>query len=217
MALPTFARYGNVTGDFSIWDKMFNLYLFTAYQDPDGTGPGLWSPEYNLFYRDNTYFNKSSPNNLPVFWARGNGWAIAAMARAIAELPRFHPYAVEFATKLQLLAGSLKVLQGSDGLWRSNLLDSNEFPNPETTGTSLFTFALAWGVNNGLLVREEYENTIINAWNGLTTISIQSNGLLGYCQPPNGQPANATSTDTSDFCVGQFLLAGSELYKFYSM
>lgn len=51
------------------------------------------------------------------------------------------------------------------------------------------------------------------AWNGLASTAVQSNGLLGYCQPAAGSPGNATATDTSDFCVGQFLLAGSEVYK----
>jgi unsaturated rhamnogalacturonyl hydrolase len=216
MALPTFARYGKVLNDASYWEEMWQLYLFTAYEDPAvGKGPGLWSPTHNLFYRDATYFNKTSPNGMPVFWGRGNGWAVAAMARAIAELPLSHPYSVEFQIKLQKLAASLKALQGADGLWRANLLDATAIPNPETTGSAMFTYAIAWGVNNDILVRSDYEAVVEAAWTGLSTISLQSDGLVGWCQPPNGQPAPATQTDTSDFCVGQFLLAGSEVMKMY--
>ena len=36
---------------------------------------GLWSPEHGLFYRDETYFNKTTPSGQPIFWGRGNGWA----------------------------------------------------------------------------------------------------------------------------------------------
>ena len=32
------------------------------------------------------------------------------------------------------MAAALKPQQGADGLWRASLLDSSEFPNPETTG-----------------------------------------------------------------------------------
>ncbi len=39
---------------------------------------------------------------------------------------------------------------------------------------------------------------------------IQPDGLFGYCQPVGGSPENnINNRTTSDFCVGQFLLAAS--------
>lgn len=210
MAAPTYARYGVALQNSSYWDFLYKAYTFTAYQL---AGPGLWSPKYNLFYRDPTYFNKTSPNGAPVFWARGCGWAIAAMARVIAALPAGHPTRGEYVARLQAMAPALAAVQGADGLWRASLLDANEYPNPESTGTGMFTYALAWGVNNGLLDAATYTPIVLKAWQGLSTISLQPSGLVGWCQPPNGQPAPAKITDTSDFCVGQFLLAGSEVAK----
>ncbi len=215
MALPTFARFGNVTGDQSYWNKMFALYAFTAYSDP-GSGPGLWSPQNNLFFRDATYFNKSSPNGKPIFWARGNGWAIAAMARASAQLPPTHPFRVEFVGKLTAMAHALAAVQGADGLWRSSLLDADAFPNPEATGTGLMTHALAWAVNEGVLPRDPFEGVVAAAWAGLANIALQPSGLVGWCQPPNGQPAPATQNSTSDFCVGAFLMAGAETARLFA-
>ncbi len=158
-----------------------------------------------------SYFNKTSPNGAAVFWARGVGWASAAMARVLEALPSTDPTRGEYAAKLQAIAAALVPLQGTDGMWRASLLDADAFPNPETTGSACFTFALAWGVNNGILDAATYTPVVLKAWQGLTTLALQPNGFVGYCQPPNGQPAPASPTDTSDFCVGQWLLAGSQV------
>ena len=210
MAVPTFMRFANVTGNTTYADRIFTMFTYAA------DTIGLWSPVHNLFYRDATYFNKTSPNGLPVFWSRGNGWAIAAMARGHAALPAGSPYALEFAQKLQAISTALTHVQGDDGFWRANLLDSDEFPNPETTGTSMFTFGMAWGINNGVLPRDDYAPIVLKAWNGLATLALQPDGLVGWCQPANGQPAPTVQNSTSDFCVGQFLLAGSEVMKMVS-
>ena len=179
MALPTFMRFGNVTGDAAYWRKGYDLYNFTAYADPAGAGPGLWSEANGLFFRDASYFNKTSPNGSPVFWSRGNGWAISAMARAIAALPPGHAYVAEFTGKLTTMAQKLLTLQGSDGFWRASLLDAAQFANPETTGTSMFTYAIAWGVNHGLLERSIFEPALISAWSGLAGTALQSDGFVG--------------------------------------
>lgn len=63
--------------------------------------------------------------------------------------------------------------QGVDGLWRSSLLDPAHFPNPETTGSSCFTYMLAWGINAGLLDAATYLPVVEAAWTGLATISLQ--------------------------------------------
>ena len=213
MGLPTFMRFANATGEEAYAHKAYQLYLFTAYFDGNA---GLWSEQYGLFYRDATYFGKTCPNGMPVFWARGNGWAFAAMARSIAALPVGHPYAAEFKLKLVTMAKSLQAIQGADGLWRASLLDANEDPNPETTGSALFAYGLAWGVRHGILDRATYAPTIALAWAGLSTISQQADGMVGWCQPANGQPAPTTANSTSDFCVGQFLLAGHEVALLFS-
>lgn len=80
----------------------------------------------------------------------------------------------------------------------------------------MFTYGLAWAVNHGFLPAEPYTSMVAAAWNGLATVSLQPNGLVGWCQPPNGEPAPATQTDTSDFCVGQFLLAGHEVIRMFN-
>ena len=41
----------------------------------------LWDAKESLFWRDDSYVGRQAPNGRGVFWARGNGWAFAAMAR----------------------------------------------------------------------------------------------------------------------------------------
>ena len=213
MAMPTWTRYGVVLEDPALVDTMHATWNVTAHGIG---GRGLWSPEHGLFYRDATFFNKTTPNGSPVFWARGNGWAIVALARSIAALPAGHPYAAEFTAVYVAMAAALAAVQGADGMWRSSLLDAGEYPNPETTGTAMFTAGIAWGVRAGVLPAATYTPVVAAAWAGLQTISLQPSGLVGWCQPADGQPHAATQTDTSDFCVGQFLLAGAETVQLFA-
>lgn len=86
--------------------------------------------------------------------------------------------------------------------------------HPPSLGTAMFTFGLAQGINGGYLSRSKFLPVVLKAWQGLYSTAYHADsGLVGFCQPVGGGPANATSTDTSDFCVGQFLLAGSEVAR----
>lgn len=213
MGLPTWMRFARELKNTSYADRAFQMYLFTAYGDG---GKGLWSDAHGLFFRDPSYFNATCPNGAAVFWARGNGWAFAALARAIDALPPGHPYALEFINKFRLMAAALAPLQGTDGLWRASLLDPLEDPEPESTGTGMFVFGYAYGVRTGLLPSATYMPVLTAGWNGLATISQQPDGMVGYCQPVGASPAPTSANTTSSFCTGQFLLAGSEIYKLFS-
>ena len=115
--------------------------------------------------------------------------------------------------RLGQLAGALAKIQGEDGLWRASLLYPTSPSNPESTGSNFFTFMMAYGLNEGVLDRDTFLPVVEKAWAGLSSITLQPSGLVGWCQPVGGSPEPATQSDTSDFCVGGFLLAASEVYK----
>ena len=48
---------------------------------------------------------------------------------------------------LRAMAVAIARQQGNDGLWRANLDDPDQCPNPETSGTAFFCYAFAWGIN----------------------------------------------------------------------
>ena len=81
-------------------------------------------------------------------------------------------------------------------------------------------YGLAWGIRKGLLDAATCGPALQKAWNGLSTIALQSNGLLGYTQSTGDRPCTDTAAlsatklaNFDDYGVGGFLLAGSEVYR----
>jgi len=105
-------------------------------------------------------------------------------------------------------------LQGPDGSWRASLLDPDSRPNPETSGTGFFTYALAWGMNEGLLGRE-YERAVRRGWSALVRAA-QPSGKLGYVQRVGDAPGDTGPEQTEIYGTGAFLLAGSEILRLAS-
>ena len=114
---------------------------------------------------------------------------------------------------------ALAPLQRPDGFWNVSLHDSTHFGGKETSGTALFVYGMAWGVNRGLLDRKTYRPRILRAWNAMVREALHPDGRLGYVQgtgkePKDGQPVTYDSVpDFEDYGLGCFLLAGSEVYK----
>lgn len=64
------------------------------------------------------------------------------------------------------IAGRLVELQQPNGLWKDSLLD----PSSRTVDTdteSYICYALAWGLNNGLLSRKQYRDAVNHAWKAI--------------------------------------------------
>jgi rhamnogalacturonyl hydrolase YesR len=164
----------------------------------------LFSPAQHLFFRDDSFFTAN------VFWARGNGWVVGGLARILDALPATDTRRPDYESLLREMTAKLLTLQGTDGFWRSNLLDPTAFPNPESSGTAFFTFGMAWGINHGVLDRATYLGPVTRAWQGLVSV-VTPQGHLGYVQPVGAQPAAAVATGTNDYADGAFLLAGAEM------
>jgi unsaturated rhamnogalacturonyl hydrolase len=117
------------------------------------------------------------------------------------------------------MCNALITLQRSDGFWNVSLKDPTHFGGKELTGTSLFTYGFAYGVNNGLLDEKLFKPAIVKSWKALVKDCLHANGFLGYVQgtgkePKDSQPVSYTNVpDFEDFGLGCFLLAGSEVYK----
>jgi rhamnogalacturonyl hydrolase YesR len=205
MAMPSFARIGVKDSSPTTLDAMQKLFNYT--QKVAG-GKGLFSEAAGLWWRDSKYVNTTT------FWSRGNGWAAMAMAKVLQALPANDPRRAEYQRVLVKMAAKLATIQRSDGFWNVDLGNAKDFPGPETTGTAMFTYALTWGINHGILPAATYRPVVEKAWNGMVKTAVHSNGLLGFCQgtgqrPSDGQPIKSTSVTAVG--VGAFLLAGSQL------
>ena len=205
MAMPSLAQLGVMDNSQADLDTMHTLF---DYARGGVAGRGLYNPLAGLWYRD------ASDIGSATFWSRGNGWAFAALAKVLAQLPATDPHRAEYLQVYKRMALSILATQRPDGFWNVDLLNPFDHGGPETSGTSLFTYGLAWGINNGVLPAKVYQPAVERAWKGLTTKALQPSGLLGYVQGPatgprDGQPVTATST--AAYGVGAFLLAGVQL------
>ncbi|MGC9452568.1 MAG: glycoside hydrolase family 88 protein [Oceanipulchritudo sp.] len=207
MAAPALARMANIENNEAYRTQLRAMYdTMKLSRDLFDDAEGLW-------YRDAAAKSEVSLNGEKVFWGRGNGWVMGGLVRVLQQLPAGHPDRAEFESMLQAMAAALVPIQGVDGFWRSSLLDPLHYPNPETSGTAFITYALAWGINNGVLDAATYQPVVEAAWNGLTSIALQPSGLLGYVQNRGRAPAAAGAGESHPYGVGAFLLAGTEVVK----
>jgi rhamnogalacturonyl hydrolase YesR len=217
MAMPVFTRLGVLYNDNAYFDKMYDLYSYTKHKHG---GNGLYNQADKLWWRDKDFVAPyKEPNGEDCYWSRGNGWVVAALARTLEMLPKSDPHYNEYLQDYKDLMAALLPVQRSDGFWNVSLHDPNHFGGKETTGTALFVYGMAWGINHGILDKATYLQPLTRGWNAMAKESVHPNGFLGYVQgtgkePKDGQPVSYTSKpDFEDYGLGCFLLAGTEVYK----
>ncbi|QRX63334.1 glycoside hydrolase family 88 protein [Dysgonomonadaceae bacterium zrk40] len=217
MAMPIFAQLGNITGDTAYYNRAYDMYMYSKLQHGEN---GLYNPEDQLWWRDADFDPPyTEPNGEDCYWSRGNGWVVVAMARMLDLLPQDEPHRIEYETMLVEMSEALKKVQREDGYWNVSLHDPDNYGGKELTGTSMFIYGMAYGVNNGLLDRAEYAPVIYKAWNALVSESLHPNGFLGYVQGTGKEPKEAQPVtyerepDFDDYGLGAFLMAGAEIYK----
>jgi unsaturated rhamnogalacturonyl hydrolase len=204
MAPPAWARLSAATGD--------PKYLDFAVQNFWRTADYLYDKDEHLFFRDSTYFKKTEANGKKVFWARGNGWVMGGIVRILQYLPANHPDRPRFEQLFKDMADKILACQQPDGLWRVSMLDPDSYPLKETSGSGFFTYAFAWGVNQGLLDRAKFEPAIHKAWTAMVGC-VDGEGKLTHVQPVGSDPRKFADDSTAPYGVGAFLLAGTEIYR----
>jgi rhamnogalacturonyl hydrolase YesR len=248
MSMPVFARLGKLYSDTRYFDAMWALYDNARTQQGGGLrnpADGLWwrdlhfTPGGGTQQRMTSTLNGSipgastdayivAPNGKELYWSRGNGWVMAALVRVLDWLPTDDGHRATYLSDFQSMAASLLPLQRTDGFWNESLLDPAHCSTigqagqdgPETSGTALFTYGLAWGIRQGLLDRTAYGTTLSRAWQAMASVALQSDGSLGYVQSTGDRPCTDTGAlgptklaNFDDYGVGAFLLAGSEVYR----
>jgi len=204
MAPPTWMRLYAVTGE-----ERYRDFAVTHWWR---TSDYLYDTEEHLFFRDSTYFDKRESNGAKIFWSRGNGWVMAGLVRVLEYLPTNDPARDRFDRQFKEMSAAVLQCQQPDGLWRSSLLDPESYPLKETSGSGFYTYALAWGINQGLLDRKTFEPTVRRAWTALVGC-VTTEGKLTHVQPIGADPRRFDQQATEVYGVGAFLLAGSEVYR----
>ncbi len=216
MGMPVFAKLGTTLNEPKYYDKMWDMY---AYCRNEMAG-GLFNEEDDLWWRDGDFVPPyKEPNGEDCYWSRGNGWVYAALVRVMQEIPTNEKHYKDYLKDFKKMTDALVSCQREDGYWNVSLHDPTNFGGKEVTGTSLFVYGMAWGINNGILPKDKYLPIITKAWNIMVEEAIHPNGFLGYVQgtgkePKDGQPVTYDSMpDFEDYGIGCFLLAGVEVYK----
>jgi unsaturated rhamnogalacturonyl hydrolase len=214
MGMPVYAKLGKITGDKRYAERMYQMYMDSKVRQ------GFYNPKDKLWWRDKDFKAPyKEPNGEDCYWSRGNGWVVAALVKVLEILPKDDPHRKEYRKTYLDMMKALLPLQRKDGFWNASLHDSNNFGGKETSGTALFLYGMAWGVNNGMLSARKYSAPISKAWNALTREAVHPDGRLGYVQGTGKQPSDSqpvtfeSKPDFEDYGLGCFLLAGSEVYK----
>lgn len=211
MVMPVMTKLYHITGNQLYLDKLYDYFIYARDL--------MYDEETKIFYRDAKYVypKHKSVNGKKDFWARGNGWLFAGLAKILNDLPDSWEHKNVFRTHYLDMAAALKAEQQADGYWTRSIMDPAHAPGPETSGTAFFTYGYLWGINNGYLRKSDYLETALKGWKYLSGFALQPDGKVGYIQPIGeraipGQVVNANST--SNFGVGAFLLATAEKYRY---
>ena len=211
MVMPVMTKMYLTTGNPLYLSKLHEYFSYSVSI--------MYDAETGLFYRDAKYVypRHKTTGGKKDFWARGDGWVMAALAKVLGDLPEGHEHTPEYVDFFRKMAAAVKSCQHPDGYWTRSMLDADHAPGPETSGTAFFTYALLWGINHGLLDEAEYAPTALRAWHYLSNVALHKDGRVGYVQPIGekaipGQVVNAEST--ANFGVGAFLLASCEMYRY---
>ncbi|MBR4645267.1 MAG: glycoside hydrolase family 88 protein [Bacteroidaceae bacterium] len=211
MVMPVMTKMYKLTGDTKYLRKLYENILYS-----DSI---MLDRETNLYFRDGKYVypkHKTSSGKKD-FWARGDGWVLAGLAKVLQDMPETYVHQPFFKEKYVNLARAVKELQQPEGYWTRSMMDPEQAPGYETSGTAFFCYGLLWGINHGYLSKKEFLPVVQKAWNYLATVALQEDGKVGYVQPVGeraipGQKVDANSQ--ANFGVGAFLLAACEYVRY---
>ena len=209
MAPPVLNLYAKYTKQPKYLDDMHKFYMQTYNQ--------LYDKEENLFARDMRFVwqgndkDNKEPNGKKIFWSRGNGWVFGGLALILEDMPKDYEHRDFYVNLYKEMAEKLLAIQSEDGLWRTSLLSPESYNHGEVSGSGFHTFALAWGINNGL-VDKKHTSAVKKAWKGLAACQ-HKDGRVGWVQNIGASPEPASADSWQNFGTGAFLMAGSEILK----
>jgi len=229
MAEPFYAAYTQTYDDGEKAQKAYDdiVHQFDLIQEHNyDAETGLlyhgWDESKEQIWADEE--TGTSPN----FWSRAMGWYGMALVDVLDYLPEDYEGRTRLITYLNQFAEAIAKVQDEEtGLWYQVLDQGDREGNYlEATGSSMFTYTLAKGVNKGYLP-QDYMNVAKKGFNGITQelISVEENGVvnLDQCCAVAGLSAdrdgsfeyyiNEQKRSNDPKGTGAFILASLELDK----
>ena len=217
MAMPVYAQMYKITGDRKYLEHGMKMYRWSRNECGGGLfnekGDGLW-------WRDADYVPPyKEKDGKDCYWSRGNGWVLAAYVRVMNQLSPKDKIYKEVKKDFLTMCNGLAKCQREDGFWNVSLVSPTTYGGKETTGTALFLYGIAWGLQKGYLKEKVFRPIADKAWAAMAKDAVHADGFLGWVQgtgkdPSAGQPVTYTKVpDFEDYGIGCFLLGASEYYK----
>eukprot|EP00039_Didymoeca_costata_P021680 m.345167 g.345167 ORF g.345167 m.345167 type:complete len:392 (-) comp25847_c0_seq1:31-1206(-) len=120
-------------------------------------------------------------------WGDGNGWLFMGMADALRAYTQLglntHLFQTLRDTFIRYAHAWIRVQDNSTGLWFQLLDDNTTFLC--TSGTGFATYAIATGINIGVLSTNEFQQPLTKAWTGLKN-NVQADGSVANLSPGFG-------------------------------
>lgn len=209
MALPYYNMMGVKLNDSRYFDKVYALFEDTKDRRT------CYDYEEKLWYRDERFLpdKARTASGKKVFWARGEGWILGGLARTLEILPKTNKYYKKYLEVYIDMVNALIPWQQKDGFWRTSVIDPEEFPMPETSGTVLIAYAMMLGINLGIL-DESYLSAVERAFNGLNKEAVSPSGKIGWVQIVADRPGPVDKNAENDYAVGTYLLLCREIIKY---
>jgi rhamnogalacturonyl hydrolase YesR len=176
-------RYGKSIGDSQYcWDeatKQIGLYAKLATKGDSGLLlHGFFEPGHG-----GSVPRWADPQTglSPEVWSEGLGWYALVLVETLADLPKDHPRRAELEGVYHRLAAGLKRVQDPrSGRW-FQVVDKGDRPDnwTDTSGSAMFTYTLARGIELGLLDPAEYAPVVARGYQGIiANAKINRRGLL---------------------------------------
>jgi unsaturated rhamnogalacturonyl hydrolase len=203
--------------------KQFELIQKHATDPKTGLLFHGWDESKQMPWADKT--TGCSPN----FWSRSIGWYVMALVDVLDYFPKNHPKRNELIGYLNEISNSLVKFQDPSGLWyQVTDKGGSEGNYLESSGSSMFAYAMAKGANKGYLPNK-FKAIANKAFDGLTTrlIKTDSDGQTHITQACavaglGGNPyrdgsysyyVNERKKDNDPKATGSFILAALELNR----
>ncbi|MCF6130098.1 glycoside hydrolase family 88 protein [Flavobacterium sp. AS60] len=203
--------------------KQFELIQLHATDKKTGLLYHGWDESKEMPWADKE--TGCSPN----FWSRSIGWYMMALVDVLDYFPKEHPKRNELISYLNNIANAIAKVQDKSGLWyQVTDKGGSEGNYLESSGSSMFAYALAKGANKGYLPKK-FKKIACKAFKGLTKqlIKTDADGEITITQACavaglGGKPyrdgsysyyVNERKKDNDPKATGSFILAALELNK----
>jgi rhamnogalacturonyl hydrolase YesR len=153
------------------------LYFDDAANQVLGFHKRVYDPEMDLYMH--AQYSERPEVKLP-YWSRANGWGIWATTEVLLHLPKDHPkYKDILKIYRDHVDGLVKMQDPVSGFYHNVLNRPDSFE--ETSGTAIFTMAIARGINQGWIKDKKYRPYVLKGWKALDSVIGEDGTVSQIC------------------------------------